>query len=117
MDEVVVVTDVEMTIAVAGNAFIETLEAKGRAKSHVQTVESHLRVHLEPFFKEKPLDRIAEADVTRLLVHLRRKAVKHKTAGNVLSSLHSVVELALRRHWASQNPCKLLHLPVVEPSA
>ena len=69
MSEVHVTTDVAVTMAIAGRAWIEALEAKGRARSHVQSVESYLRVHLEPFFKEKPLDRIGEADVTRLLVH------------------------------------------------
>jgi hypothetical protein len=37
------------------------------AKSHVETVESHLRVHLVPFFKERALDRIDEEDVFRPL--------------------------------------------------
>jgi hypothetical protein len=39
----------------AGRTWVERLEAKGRAKSHVQMAEAHLRVHLEPFFKDKPL--------------------------------------------------------------
>ena len=96
--------------------WIEALEAKGRARSHVQSVESHLRVHLEPFFKEKPLDRIGEADVTRLLVRLRRRGLKPKTARNVLSTLHSIFELGLRRRWVGSNPCKLVDLPVIEPN-
>ena len=78
MAEVVVVTDITVTVGVAGRAWIEALEAKGRSKSHVQTVESHLRVHLEPLFKEKPLDRIGEVDVTRLLVHLPRAAAPRR---------------------------------------
>ena len=116
MDEVQVTTDASVTVAIAGRAWVEALEAKGRAKSHVQTVESHLRVHLEPFFKEKPLDRLTEADITRLLVELRRRGLKPKTARNVLSTLHSIFELGLRRRWVSANPCKLVDLPVVEPS-
>src|SRR3954447_8782821 len=39
MSEAVVVTDVAVTIGIAGRAFIDALEAKGRAKSHIQTVE------------------------------------------------------------------------------
>jgi integrase len=117
MDEVHVTTDVAVTVAVAGRAWLEALEAKGRAKSHIQTVESHLRVHLELFFKEKPLDRICEADVTRLLVKLRRRGLKPKTVRNVVSTLHSIFELGLRRHWASANPCRLVDLPVAEPSS
>jgi integrase len=116
MSEVQVTTDVAVTVAIAGRAWIDALEAKGRARSHVQSVESHLRVHLEPFFKEKPLDRIGEADVTRLLVQLRRRGLKPKTARNVLSTLHSIFELGLRRRWVGSNPCKLVDLPAIEPS-
>jgi hypothetical protein len=49
-----------------GQALLAHLEAKGSSKAHLETVESHLRVHLVPQFKEKPLDRGQEADVTRL---------------------------------------------------
>jgi integrase len=114
MDDVQVTTDVELTVAMAGQALLEQLEAKGRAKSHLQTVESHLRVHIAPFFKEKPIDRVTHSDVTRFLVALRRKDLKPKTARNVLSTLHSLFELALRRRWVSANPCKLVDAPVVE---
>jgi integrase len=116
MDEVVVVTDVTVTVTVAGRAWREALEAKGRATSHIQTVESHLRVHIEPFFGEKPIDRVTDSDVTRFLVALRRKDLKPKTARNVLSTLHSLFELALRRRWVNANPCKTVDAPVVEPS-
>jgi integrase len=116
MAEVNVITDVEITIALAGSALLEQLEAKGRSKSHVQTVESHLRVHLEPFFKDKSIDRITEADVTKLLARLRRSGRTPKTARNVLSTLHSVFDVAVRRRWASANPCKLVEAPTAEPS-
>ncbi len=117
MSEVQVTTDVAVTVAIAGRAWIEALEAKGRAKSHVQTIESHLSVHLEPFFKEKPLDRIGEADVTRLLGQLRRRGLKPKTARNVLSTLHSIFERGQRRRWVGSNPCKLVDLPVSSRAA
>ena len=74
-------------------------------------MESHLRVHLVPFFKEKALDRIAEADVTRLLVRLNRLGRAPKTIRNITSTLHSVFELAIRRRWVSLNPYKLVDLP------
>jgi hypothetical protein len=116
MAEVLVVVDVTVTVAVAGAEWIELLEDKGRAKSHVQSVESHLRVHLVPFFKETPLERIRDADVTRLLTHMRRAGLAPKTRRNVLSTLHSIFELGLRRRWVSANPCKRVDAPVVAHS-
>lgn len=35
-------------MAMAGQALLARLEAKGSSKSHVETAESHLRVHLIP---------------------------------------------------------------------
>jgi hypothetical protein len=49
----------------AGRALLERLEARACAKSHIESVESHLLVHIVPFFGDKPLDRIHEDDVTR----------------------------------------------------
>jgi hypothetical protein len=40
-----------VTITLGRSAFVEQLEARGRSKSHIETVESHVRVHLVPFFK------------------------------------------------------------------
>jgi hypothetical protein len=116
MTTVQVTTDPDRTVAVAGAALIAALEAKGCAKSHVETVESHLRVHLVPFFKERALDRIDDEAVTRLLVRLRRSGRAPKTARNIISTLHSVFDLAIRKHWMDANPCKLVDLPMLKPS-
>jgi hypothetical protein len=89
---------------VAAEALRQQLEARGSSRSHLETVESHLRVHLCPLFGDKPIDRITEADVTRLLVRLRRLGRKPKTVRNVFSTLHSVFELGIRRRWVAANP-------------
>ena len=117
MATVQVTSDPEVTIAIAGQALLTRLEAKGSAKSHLETVESHLRVHLVPFFKQKPIDRITDSDVTRLLARLNRLGRKPKTIRNIASTLHSVFELAIRRRWITLNPCKLVDLPAVPQSA
>ena len=116
MAAVQVTSDPERTMAMAGQALLMRLEAKGASKSHLETVESHLRVHLVPFFKEKPLDRITDSDVTRLLARLNRLGRKPKTIRNIASTLHSVFELAIRRRWITFNPCKLVDLPAVPQS-
>jgi hypothetical protein len=115
-DAVPVVPDPERTVGVVGRAFVEQLEARGRSKSHVETVESHLRVHLLPFFGERSLDRVCSDDVTRLLARLRRGGRKPKTVRNNFSTLHSIFDLAVRRGWVAANPCKLVEPPEVQPS-
>ena len=104
-------TDPTRTVQTAGRALLERLEARGSAKSHIESVESHLRVHLVPFFGDKPLDRIDEDDVTRFAARLRRSGRAPKTVRNVASTLHSVFELARRRRWVASNPCTLADLP------
>src|SRR3954468_1526748 len=98
-DAVPLAPDRERTIAAAGRAFVEHLEARGRSKSHVETVESHLRVHLLPFFGDRPLERLSSDDITRRLARLQRGGRKPKTVRNIFSTLHSVLDLAVRRGW------------------
>ena len=76
-----VTSDPERTMTIAGQALLARLEAKGSSKSHIETTESHLRVHLVPFFKDKPLDRISDSDVTRLIVRLNRTSSMSRFAG------------------------------------
>jgi integrase len=111
------VTEQDHTIQHAGAAFVEHLEARGRAKSHVESVRSHLRVHLEPFFGSRSIDRISSEEVTRLLARLHRSGRSPKTVRNIFSTLHSVFELALKRRWVSSNPCTQVDPPEVQPSA
>jgi integrase len=109
-------TDPTRTVATAGRALLERLEARSSAKSHLETVESHLRVHIVPFFGDKALDRIDEDDVTRFALRLRRAGRAPKTVRNVVSTLHSVFEVARRRRWIATNPCSLVDLPAHKPS-
>ena len=82
-------TDPARTVRVAGRSLLERLEARGSARSHIEGVESYLRVHVVPFFGEKPLDRIDDDDVTRFAARLRRSGRAPKPVRNIVSSLHS----------------------------
>jgi len=105
------------TITIAGTLFTEHLQAKGRSRSHLETVESHLRVHLVPFFGDRPVDRIDETHVTALVSHLRASGRAPKTIRNVLSTLHSVLDHSLRLRWITLNPCRLIDGPDLPSTA
>jgi len=111
------VADPARTIEVVGLALVGRLEGKGRARSHIQTVEAHLRLHLIPYFGDRSIDRITEDDVTRLIVRLRRKGLAAKTIRNIASTLHSLFEVAIRKRWLRENVCSLVDLPPSNPSA
>jgi integrase len=74
-------------------------------------VESHLRVHIKPAIGRVPVDRLDEESVTRLAAGMRRAGKAPKTIRNVLSSLHSVLDLAVRRRWCASNPCRFVDAP------
>jgi len=65
-------------------AVSNALTAKGRAPSHIETVEAHLRVHLAPHFGSRPIDRIDEHDVTRLIAKLTRDGKAPKIIKNIV---------------------------------
>ena len=51
------------TVEHVGQLHSEKLIGKGRKPSHVETFDSHLRVHLAPFFRDTPINRIEVVDV------------------------------------------------------
>jgi site-specific recombinase XerD len=85
MQQITVVSDPDVTVAVGGGMLLESLEARGASRSHIETTAG------------------AAAP----------PRCKPKTIRNVLSSLHSVFELAIRRRLISENPCKRVDLPAV----
>lgn len=111
IDKVQTVSNLERTVADAGAAFLEHLEALGRSKSHRETVESHLRIHVNPALGRIPIDRLDEERITALVVHLRRAGKAPKTIRNILSTIHSVCDLAVRHKWRTTNPCRFLDAP------
>jgi integrase len=112
-----VTTNATRSIEHVGKLHAAKLAGKGRKRSHVETFESHLRVHLAPFFGQTPIDRIEPADVERLMAQLQTKLkLKPKTIRNILGSLHSIFDYALRKNWVAENPCRLVDKPETENS-
>jgi integrase len=74
-------------------------------------VESHLRVHINPTRGRIPTDRLDDERITRLAADLRGFGKAAKTIRNVLSTLHSVCDLAARRRWCVTNPCRFVDAP------
>jgi integrase len=111
-----VTTDPARTVEHVGRLHSSKLSGQGRKISHVQTFDSHVRVHLAPFFKEAPINRIGVTDVERLIATLQKKKLGPKTIKNVLGSLHSIFDYALRKGWVAENPCRLVEKPETEDS-
>jgi hypothetical protein len=100
-----------LTVAEAGARLLTHLEGRGRKRSTLQGYESFLRVHLAPFFGDRPLQRIEPRDVEAFIAASRRSGQSVKSTLNYLGLLHSVFEHAVRRGWVASNPCKRVEKP------
>jgi len=86
------------TVVELGDMLVSRLENLGRKRSTIETVESHLRIHIAPWFGEVGVDAIDDGKVEAFIAFLRRNGSAAKTARNVMGTLHSLFELARRRN-------------------
>jgi len=100
-----------VTVADAGARLLAHLEGLGRKRSTLQGYESFLRVHLVPYFGDRPLATIAPGDVEAFIAASRRNGQSVKSTLNYVGLLHGIFEHAVRRGWAASNPCKRVERP------
>ena len=105
-----------VTVAEAGQLLLERLETKGRRRTTLESYESHIRVHLSPFFGKQRLDRIGRREIEAFLRYMARSGRSTKTALNAAGVLHSIFELARREGWVVANPCSLVDKPQAPPT-
>ena len=104
-----------LTIGEVGRRYITYLERMGRKLSTRTAVESTLRVHLEPYFGDRPIGSITHEDVVDLMATMEGKGVGPKSIRNYLGTLSAIFNFAKgpRRRWATWNPCEGIELPAV----
>ena len=99
-----------MTVEQVGSRLIIQLKAKNRKPSTVENYESYLRVHLAPHFGETPVSEITVDDVEHFVEQcLAEHSIK--STHNYLGLLHGIFDLAIRKRWAYENPCRLAEKP------
>ncbi len=104
-----------LTVGEVGRRYLTYLEKQGRKLSTRTAVKSTLRVHLEPYFHERPIGTIRHEDVIDLLAVMEKKGVGPKSIRNYIGTLSALYRFAMhpRRRWATVNPCDGLELPAV----
>jgi integrase len=104
-----------LTVAELGRRYLAHLERAGRKLSTRTAVESCLRVHLQPFFGERPVGSVRHEDVVDLMALMERAGVGPKSIRNYIGTLSALYRFAMhpRRRWASVNPCDGVELPAV----
>lgn len=113
--EVRQVADDRMTIHDLGGLYIENAKRRGRKKGTLIGIESDVRVHLHPFFRNRPVDAIEADDVIALMGALERRGLAPKTVRDILATLAALFNFAKapQRRYAFTNPCEGIELPAV----
>lgn len=97
-----------LTIAEVADRYRATAERKGRKRSTLQDLETQARVHIAPFFGEKPVGKITPEDVQDFVWMLEAKSLAPKTIRNIVGTLSAFFNFAKlpRNRWAAVNPCE-----------
>lgn len=94
------------TVAEAGKRHCRQLETVKRRRA--QTVQDYriiLRLHLEPFFNDRPLDTITVQDVEAFIEHqIDVRELAHSTVANQVNLLHAIFKSAMKAGLAPANP-------------
>jgi integrase len=100
-----------MTVTEVGERLIQQLVTRGRKASTTVGYQSYLRVHVAPFFGEKPIANVTKEDVEEFIAACLDNDQAIKSTRNYLGFLHSVFDFALRKGWVAANPCKAVEKP------
>lgn len=92
------------TVEEAGHLLLAHLESLGRKRSTLGEYESYLRVHLAPFFGERPLTRVRREDVESFMAAKRREGKAPKSIHNYVGLLHGIFAFAEKRGLTDSNP-------------
>ena len=100
-----------ITVQEAAERLLAHLEAMGRKPSTLRAYRSKLKAQIGPRLGEKQLGRVAREDVERFRDGCLRDGLSAKYTANALGFLHGVFEFAVRKGWATSNPCRYVDTP------
>lgn len=96
---------------VAGR-YLEHLEhVLERKATTLGDYRSMLHKHMEPFFGERPVEKIGPDWISRYIATKKREGLATKTITNHLAFLHGLFSFALKRGWAPSNPVASVDRP------
>lgn len=93
---------------------------RGLKVSTLTDYESHVRIHLTPYFADRPIQEITARDIETFDAHLRTKTgtgrrggkpLAPKTVTNVVGTLAVLLNFAVKRKWIVSSPMPAADLP------
>lgn len=96
------------TLDGARDTFIRVLKEEGSARSTVANHESNYRVLIQPALGKRRINRIAPADVQKMLDDLRRVGRSAHALGRAKKTLGAILDEAIRQGRLVTNPVRSL---------
>ena len=93
-----------VTVDQAADRLRERIAIEGARLSYRQNCESMQRVHISPALGKRKVAAVTTEDVERLASRMLARGSSPKTVRNVMTFLHSVFGLAVKKGWAPSNP-------------
>jgi len=88
-----------LTVDQVAERLRERVAIEGARKSYRQNLESMQRVHISPALGNRKIGAVSTEDVERLASRMLTRGASPKTVRNVMTFLHSVFGLAVRKGW------------------
>jgi integrase len=105
-----------VTVQDAGARHLAHLGAMGRKPSTLRSYANQFERRIVPLIGVHPIAQLSSEDVEALAAQLARDGLQAKTIRNVLGLLNGICEFAIRRGWATGNPCRHVDRPSVQES-
>ncbi|HEX3360456.1 MAG TPA: tyrosine-type recombinase/integrase [Solirubrobacterales bacterium] len=99
------------TVAQVGKAHIRKLERDGKAKSYTKGRRRYLRLYVEPFCGEQPVDQPKVKDMERFIDKMQDDEKSADTIVSVLWLFSGIFGYAMRKEWRTDNPVAAVEKP------
>ena len=97
------------TLTEVAEMHLKRLTDIGEYQMHIY--ERMLVNHINPKIGTIPIDMISEEDLADWVEYMKAKPRAPKTIANVHGLIHSVMKLAIRKEYRTDNPCLETRLP------
>jgi integrase len=95
-----------VTFGEAGAMAVTRLKTLGREKTTIEAYESTRRVHLDPAWRDRPVESITAEDIERLQAKMQRAGAKPKSVNNWIGIASAILNFAVKKRWRKDNPCE-----------
>lgn len=100
------------TVAEAGEVCVQHLELiKERKRTTIADYRGLLRVHLVPYFGDRPIADILWSEIEAYILATKRAGYASTTVLKHLTFLGALYRFSIKREWASTNPVALADRP------